>query len=113
MTDDELLGLLADAAHADGEPRFDAGFADRVSARVTARATTRVDHGGSLSHALVRQARRVLPALLAASLALTAWNWWSVRDTSDSSLASALGLQPVTFASALANGSLIGAEELQ
>ena len=112
MTDDELERLITDAMSSD-EQRFDAGFADRVSARIASRAPARAAQAGSLSYALARQARRVLPALVAASLAVTAWNWWSVRETTDSSFSAALGLQPVTLSAAIANGALIGAEELQ
>jgi peptidoglycan/LPS O-acetylase OafA/YrhL len=112
MSNEELERLLADAA-LPHDQRFDAGFADRVSARIAARGAARAEEAGSLSHALARQARRVLPALVAASLAVSAWNWWSVRDSADSSVAAVLGLQPVTLSTALLSGSLIGAEELQ
>lgn len=112
MSDEELERMLAEAA-LPAQQRFEAGFADRVSARIAARGAERAEQAGSLSHALARQARRVLPALLAASLAVTAWNWWSVRDSADSSVAAAFGLQPLTLSSALQSGSLIGAEELQ
>jgi peptidoglycan/LPS O-acetylase OafA/YrhL len=112
MSNDELERMLSDAA-LPADQRFDAGFADRVSARIAARGAAHAEQTGSLSYSLARQARRVLPALVAASLAVTAWNWWSVRDSADSSVAAALGLQPVTLSTALTTGSLLGAEELQ
>ena len=113
MTNDELERLLSDAAVPPAEQRFSAGFADRVMSRVAERDAVRREAAATLSHAMARQARRLLPALAAASLAMTAWSWWSVRDTGDASLAAAFGLEPVTLATALGTGSLIGAEELQ
>jgi peptidoglycan/LPS O-acetylase OafA/YrhL len=113
MTNDDLERLLSDAAIPPAEQHFSSGFADRVMRRVAERDATRRDPAGALSHAMARQARRLLPALVAASLAITAWSWWSVRETGEASLAAAFGLEPVTLATALGTGSLIGAEELQ
>ena len=112
MMRDDVERLLAEAARATTHERFDAGFADRVMERVEHRAE-RPDAMQALSAALARQARRTLPAVAAASLAISAWNWWTVRDEADSPLRAALGIESVTLTSALASGALVGAEELR
>ncbi|MDB4916174.1 MAG: hypothetical protein JWM95_3818 [Gemmatimonadetes bacterium] len=110
MNDDIGLWQLISDAHPAGDVRFDAGFADRVMSRVAAR---QGDDDLTLEQAIARQTRRLLPALAAASLALTVWNWWSVRGTTESPIAAAFGLQPVTIAAALGSGVLVGGEALQ
>ena len=106
-----LRQLLADAIPPE-ERHFANGFAERVVQRIAAERAT-PDVASSMERVLSRQTRRLLPALIAASLALTAWNWWSVRDTADSPLAAALGLQPVTLAAAVGSGVWLGAEAYQ
>lgn len=112
MTDDEqdaeLRQMIVDA-HSPEPLHFASGFADRVAARIAAE---RVGDS-SFDRVLARQTRRLLPALIAASLALTVWNWWSVRDTADSPIAAALGLRPVTLAAAVGSGVMFEAEALQ
>jgi peptidoglycan/LPS O-acetylase OafA/YrhL len=109
--DDTGLRQMIVEAHSEDTLRFDDGFADRVARRIAAERRDRAD--GSIERALARQTRRLLPALVAASLALTAWNWWSFRGTADSPIAAALGLQPVTIAAAVGSGMFLGAESLQ
>ena len=95
LDDRELERLLRE----DSAPRFDAGFADRVMARVAAdRAARRA--APPLDLVLWRQFRRVVPIAAAASLVLGALNWWAARDTGASPLAGAAGLPPVTLAAA-------------
>jgi hypothetical protein len=113
MTREELERLLSDAAPLAMEQRFDTGFADRVMSRIEAARARDHDATSALAAALARQARRTLPALAAASLAISAWNWWSVRDRADSSLGAALGFEKVSLATALSSGALVGAEELR
>jgi hypothetical protein len=113
MTREELERLLSDAAPSALEQRFDAGFADRVMNRIEAGRAQDRDASGALAAALARQARRTLPALAAASLAISAWNWWSVRDRADSSLSAALGFEKISLATALSNSALVDAEELR
>jgi hypothetical protein len=108
----KLRQLLADS-HSSDEQRFAPGFADRVMRRVASEGAMGHGRGMSIESALARQARRLLPALLAASLALTVWNWWSLHDSVDSVFAAALGLQPVTVTTAMSSESLTGAEAFQ
>ena len=89
MTHDELEPLLR-AARADA---FAPGFADRVLRRVGERQ--------DVSTVLARQFVRLVPAVLAASLALAATNWWHARDSAASPLAGAIGLPGATVAAAL------------
>ncbi|HEU4719910.1 MAG TPA: hypothetical protein VFS59_01000 [Gemmatimonadaceae bacterium] len=112
MRPDELERLLADAALTPAERRFDPGFADRVMQRAGARAAKPGGEHDVLSSTLARQARRMLPAVAAASLAVSAWNWWSVRDRADSALAAVLGLEGVSLSTALSSSSIVDAEEL-
>ncbi|MES2177669.1 MAG: hypothetical protein V4550_07360 [Gemmatimonadota bacterium] len=107
---DSALQTLVSEAHDIGTPRFGEGFADRVLARVAA---DRLATSQSVATSLNRQAVRVLPALLAASIALIAWNLRSAGGSSDSTFAAALGLQPVTIAAAVGSGAMLGAESLQ
>lgn len=112
MTREELERMLTDAGATGSEPRFDGGFADRVMQRLAReRADARTSAG--VANALARQARRVIPALAAASLVISAWNWWSVRDRADSPLTAALGLERVSLATALSSGAMVGADGLQ
>lgn len=100
-TDAELERLLAAAASAPDAPRFDAGFADRVMARVAAER----EEGDALPFDLQlwRQFWRVVPVAAAASLLLGALNWWSARDSGAPPLVSAAGLPAVTLATALSS----------
>ena len=89
MTDDDLEALLAqhDCANA---PRFSPAFDDRVMARI---ATAANDAPALMfERALTRQTRRMLPALAAASMAIAAWNWWSVRESAPSTFSAILGV---------------------
>ena len=113
MTPDELERLVADAALTPAERRFDAGFADRVMKRAGELAANRGGEHDTFSSTLARQARRMLPAVAAASLAISAWNWWSVRDEADSALAAVLGLEAVSLSTALSSNSLVEAGDRQ
>ena len=100
MTENELSRLL-DAHESSGEPRFASGFADRVMRRIAE------GEPMTLDIALVRQARRLLPALAAASLLLAAWNYVSLRDRAPSTLGAVLGVASTnssTSSSVSANG---------
>ena len=94
--DDALESLIRSAAPAS----FAAGFSDRVTARV------RAEGGASLSRALERQVRRVVPIVAAASLVLAAYNWWNARGSSASALDAALNLPSVTLSAAYQPSSL-------
>lgn len=85
MTDDDLHALLAQHESA-GAPVFAPGFVDRVMDRVARRGVP------SFDLALERQARRILPALAAASLLLGVWNWWTARDGAPSTVGAVLGV---------------------
>ena len=104
----ELRHVITDAHPADFL-RFESGFADRLAHRMAAARLAEQ----SFDRVLARQTRRLLPALVAASLAITTWNWWSVRDTADSPIAAAFGLRPVTLAAAVGSGVMFGGEVLQ
>jgi hypothetical protein len=97
-SDDALESLVRSAA----PTSFASGFSDRVAARLRA--------GGSLSlsDALERQVRRVVPFVAAASLILAAYNWWSARDSAASALDAALNLPRVTLSAAYEPSSLYG-----
>ena len=85
MTGDNLHALLA-LHESTGAPRFAPGFSDRVMARIATHVVQ------SFDLALERQARRILPALAAASLLLGVWNWWTVRDGARSAVGAVLGV---------------------
>ena len=108
----QLRQLLDGARHQNGE-RFASGFADRVMQRLADERASVQDPAVALERAIVRQTRRLIPALAAASLALSAWNWWSVRDSADSTVAAVLGMQPVTVATTSTAGTLVNAEAFQ
>ena len=95
----ELEKLLAD----DGTTRFEAGFSAGVVDRIRAERT----HVVSFDEALLRQSRRLLPAVAAASLVLAALNWWSARDSGASTLAAVAGLPAVTLGAALESGAFL------
>jgi hypothetical protein len=97
--DDTIASLVHDAA----PTRFDAGFADRVVARLGAGREL------PLSAALERQVRRVVPIAAAASLMLAAYNWWGARESASSPLEAALNLPSVTLSAAYAPSALFGA----
>ena len=103
-----VRAALSDAYPADAL-HFRAGFADRVMARIAANAAPADD----LATALMRRGRRVLPALAAASIALIAWNWTSTRDSADSVVTAALGIQRDATAPASGLTTLQGAEAFQ
>jgi hypothetical protein len=105
LTDRDLERLLREGAAGDA-PRFDAGFADRVMARVAAERDARRDaqrDAPPLDLALWRQFRRIVPAAAAAALVLGALNWWATRDSGASPLAGAAGLPAVTLAAAFSS----------
>jgi len=97
-SDDALESLVRSAAPTGFAP----GFSERVAARL------RADGSLSLSEALERQVRRVLPFVAAASLVLAAYNWWSARGSSASALDAALNLPRVTLSAAYDPSSLYG-----
>ncbi len=96
--DDPLSSLVRAAA----PEQFDAGFTDRVVARL------RAEREPSLSFALERQFRRVVPLAAAASLILAAYNWWGARGSEASALEAALNLPGVSLASAYSASTLFG-----
>ena len=116
MTDDDddlqLRALLKDNRQPD-DARFAAGFADRVMQRVADDRAMEDDPTVAIERAIIRQTRRLLPALVAASFALTMWNWWNLKDSVDSPVAAALGIQPVTVASASNSSALTNVEAFQ
>ena len=88
MNEDDLKAMLAVHVSA-GEPRFTAGFTDRVMTRLAAA------HGHpvlTLDRAIARQVQWLMPTLAAASLVLAMWNWWSVRDRAPSTLGAVFGM---------------------
>ncbi len=97
-SDDALESLIRGAA----PTSFSPGFSNRVDARI------RADGSLSLSDALERQVRRVLPLVAAASLVLAAYNWWNARGSSTSALDAALNLPRVTLSAAYEPSSLYG-----
>ena len=97
-SDDALETLVRSSA----PTSFAAGFSDRVIS------TLRADGSLSLSDALERQVRRVLPFVAAASLVLAAYNWWEARGSSSSALDAALNLPRVTLSAAYEPSSLYG-----
>ena len=104
MNDEELEDLLR-VHDGSAAPRFAAGFTDRVMRRLHGRETMTLDR------ALERQARRVLPALAAASLVLAAWNYVSHRDRAPSAIGAVLGVAS-TNAGVMSNPATIPATEL-
>ncbi len=88
MNDDDLHELLRMHESA-AAPHFARGFTDRVMRRAPEWATPAFDI------ALARQARRVLPAFAAASMALAVWNYVSVRDRAPSALGAVLGVADI------------------
>jgi hypothetical protein len=101
MTDDKdaIEALVRESA----ATAFDAGFSDRVAARLRATAEA------SLSDALERQVRRVVPLVAAASLMLAAYNWWGGRESASSTLEAALNLPRVSLSSAYSTSTLVDA----
>lgn len=95
---DALAALVRQSA----PPAFDAGFAERVVSRLAA------SREPSLSAALERQVRRVVPAVAAASLMLAAYNWWGARASAASPLEAALNLPSVTLSAAYSPSTLFG-----
>jgi len=104
MTDDNdaVEALVRESA----ARAFDAGFSDRLAARL--RATT----DASVSDALERQVRRVVPLVAAASLMLAAYNWWGGRESASSALEAALNLPRVSLSSAYSTSTLVDASNL-
>ena len=97
-SDDALESLVRSAA----PTSFASGFSGRVAARL------RADGSASLSEALERQVRRVLPLVAAASLVLAAYNLWSARGSATSAIDAALNLPRVTLSAAYEPSSLYG-----
>jgi hypothetical protein len=97
-TDETLASLIREAAPTGFAP----GFADRVAARL------RADGSASLSDALERQVRRVVPLVAAASILLAAYNWLNAHGSGSSALDAALNLPRVTLSAAYEPSSLYG-----
>lgn len=93
-------GALESLVRSAAPTSFASGFSDRVAARI------RADGSLSLSDALERQVRRVLPIVAAAALVLAAYNWWTARGSSTSALDAALNLPRVTLSAAYEPSSL-------
>ena len=96
---DRVAALIRQAA----PDRFEAGFTDRVGARL------RASGEPSLSVALDRQFRRIVPLAAAASLMFAAYNWWGARDSASSALEAALNLPRVSLSAAYSPATLFGA----
>jgi hypothetical protein len=94
---DSIEALVRDAA----PTHFGDGFGSRVASRL--RATVEQ----SLSAALERQFRRVVPIAAAASLMLAAYNWWGGRDSASSPLEAALNLPRISLSSAYSTSTLV------
>ena len=90
--DEGLRALL----RANAPDRFEAGFDQRVLARLRAEEQ-------SLATALQRQFVRIVPLVAAASLLLASFNWWSARATQASIVDAALNLPQVNLATAYAS----------
>ena len=95
---DRIAALVRQAA----PDAFEAGFGDRVVSRLRASGDV------SLSVALERQFRRIVPLAAAASLMLAAYNWWGARDTASSTLDAALNLPRVSLSTAYSPSTLFG-----
>ena len=102
-TDAVLERLLAADASSPDAPRFDAGFADRVMARVDAERIALERDALPFDLELWRQFWRVVPAAAAAALLLGAVNWWAARGSGAPPLVGAAGLPAVTLATALSS----------
>ena len=100
--DDPVSSLIRSAA----PERFDAGFTDRVAARL------RAEREPPLSFALERQFRRVVPIAAAASLILAAYNWWGARGSEASAFEAALNLPRVSLSAAYSPTTLFGETSL-
>ena len=100
--DDPLSSLI----HASAPRGFGAGFTDRVVARLNA------ERESTLSSALERQFRRVVPIAAAASLILAAYNWWGARGSEASAFEAALNLPRVSLSAAYSPSTLFGATSL-
>ncbi len=85
---------------------FDEGFSTRVAARLGGRREP------SLSIALERQFRRVVPIAAAASLMLAAYNWWGGRDSAASPLDAMLNLPGLSLSSAYSTSTLVEATNI-
>jgi len=94
--DDRLASLLRDAAPS----AFDAGFSERVRARL------RDVRAQTLPLALEHHFVRIVPLAAAAALLLAAFNWWSARGTTTSTFDAALNLPQVSVAAAYSSASL-------
>jgi hypothetical protein len=66
----------------------------------------------SVSAALERQFRRVVPIAAAASLMLAAYNWWGGRDSASSPLEAALNLPRISLSSAYSTSTLVDATNI-
>jgi hypothetical protein len=93
--DDQPLTALL---RANAPDRFDAGFTQRVLARLHAEEQT-------LAAALQRQFLRIVPLVAAASLLLAATNWWNARSTHTSVIDAALNLPQVSLATAYSSST--------
>jgi hypothetical protein len=100
--DRELESLVRNSAPAS----FDVGFSERVASRL------RASREPSLSAALERQFRRVVPIAAAASLMLAAYNWWGGRDSAASALDAALNLPGISLSSAYSTSTLFDASNI-
>lgn len=96
--DDAVAALVRQSAPV----AFDAGFSERVMSRLAASREL------SLSAALERQVRKVVPIVAAASLMLAAYNWWGARESAGSPLEAALNLPSVTLSAAYSTSTLFG-----
>lgn len=90
--DIELEARMAQIRQMTGPVAFDAGFADRVMARL--------ERPRALSDGLERVFVRVVPFAAAAALLIGALNLMNTRASGLSFVDRVLGLQPVTVASA-------------
>lgn len=95
--DNGLTSLLRDAA----PTAFDAGFSERVQARLIEGRTQ------SLPHALEHYFVRIVPLAAAAALLLAAFNWWGARGTATSTFDAALNLPQVSVAAAYSASLLL------
>ena len=104
MTDEQrsIEALVRESAPSN----FDAGFSDRVAARLRAAGES------PLSAALERQFRRIVPIAAAASLMLAAYNWWGSRESGASAIDAALNLPRVSLSSAYSTTTMFDASSI-
>ena len=99
MTGNDPRAHFENIVRAAAPTAFGEGFGDRVLDRLER------DRELTLSDALERQFKRIVPIAAAACLLLGAYNWWGARNSGRSALEAALNLPQITIAAAFSVGS--------